>query len=278
VELPPVVHRALAHPGIEDGLDRNLELLERVLRERPAGVPADDLQEAPADLPERRRIERDVDLRADFHLDGLELLVEQRIRHAQRHLAEQLDEAPVGVVAEPLVRGVTDEPGEGRLVQAEIEDGIHHAGHGQGAARAHGHEQRVLGAAEALARGLLEARHVRPYLVHRPGRQAAVTVGEIGQAGLRGNHEPGRHVEADPGHLAEVGALAAEEHLVPAVSFRERVNPLRSRHGTPLPWHGQSSVQVSRPWPGREIRARRETLAPDRNPGGATRTSRAQKS
>ena len=45
-----VVDRAVAHPGAEDGLDRELELIQRVAREVGAGLGLDDLLELGDDL------------------------------------------------------------------------------------------------------------------------------------------------------------------------------------------------------------------------------------
>ncbi len=42
---------------------------------------------------------------------------------------------------------------------------------------------------------------------------------QIGQAGHGGDDEPRWDIEPDLGHLAQVGALAAEELLVLAVAF-----------------------------------------------------------
>jgi len=49
---------------------------------------------------------------------------------------------------------------------------------------------------------------------------------QVGQAGLGGDGEAGRYVEADLRHLAQVGALAAEQHLVLAIAFFEIVDEL----------------------------------------------------
>ena len=69
-----------------------------------------------------------------------------------RHdVAEHLHEAAVGVPGEALVAGRLREPLDRVVVQAEVEDGVHHARHRLAGAGAHRHEQRVLRVAEALA-------------------------------------------------------------------------------------------------------------------------------
>jgi hypothetical protein len=54
---------------------------------------------------------------------------------------------------------------------------------------------------------------------------------QVIQAGLCRDHEAGRHVDADLGHFAQVGTLAAQQHLVAAVAILEGVNVfLRTVH------------------------------------------------
>ena len=222
VELAPIVHRALARPGIEDRLDGQLELLVGVLRERAPGLFLHHLQEQLADLAQVGGAQAHVDLDAGAALDGLEMLVETVLVDAQRDLAEQLDEAAVGVVAEALVAGQADQSLQGGLVEAQVEDGIHHAGHGQGRARAHRDQQRIAVPAELLAGLLLQQLDVAQHLLHQLLRQDFPL--QIFEAGLRGDDETRRYVQANLGHLAEIGALAAEEPLVLAVSLAECVN------------------------------------------------------
>ena len=87
-------------------------------------------------------------------------------------LAEHLDQAPVGVVGEARVVGARREPVGRLVVQAEVEDRVHHPRHRDGRARAHGDEQRVVGRAEALAGPLLEPAHVLVDLVLETRRAA----------------------------------------------------------------------------------------------------------
>jgi hypothetical protein len=176
---------------------------------------------------------REVDVlqRAVFLLDGVHLLVEGLVGDAQRDLAEELDEAPVGVPGEARVGGLLDQALQRGLVEAQVEDGVHHARHRHRRAGAHRHQQRILGAAEALAGLLLQRLHVRLDVVHQPIRQPVVL--QIGEAGLGGDGEAGRHVEADLRHLAQIGALAAKQHLVLAVAFLEFVDELAGFHVAP---------------------------------------------
>jgi hypothetical protein len=54
-----------------------------------------------------------------------------------------------------------------------------------------------------------------------------VAVLEVGPAGLGGDDEPGRHRQAQVGHLGQVGTLAPQQVLLVLIAFGEVVNELR---------------------------------------------------
>jgi hypothetical protein len=62
------------------------------------------------------------------------------------------------------------------------------------------------------------------HLVVQAGRQVAVA--QVGHARLGGDDEPGRHGQAQVGHLGEVGALAAEQVLHVLAALGEVVHEL----------------------------------------------------
>ncbi len=128
------------------------------------------------------------------------------------------DEPAVGVPAEALVAGQRDEALEGLLVEAEVEDRVHHARHRELGARADGDEQRVLRVAEALAGALLDLLHGAQDVVPEAGRQL-LAAGEVVVAGLGRDREARRGRQAGEGHLGEARALAAEQVLHLAVAF-----------------------------------------------------------
>ncbi len=219
VEFAPVVDGALAHPGAEHGLDGQLELLHDVLREVLAGLAPHHTEELLADLLEVAGIEADVGLDADAYLDLLEEFIEVFVADAQCHLAEQLDEATIGVVGEALVAGLLDEPGQRLVVESQVQDRVHHSGHRQRRAGTHGDQQRILAATKRLAGLLFKLRDFRLDLCHQLLRELVLF--EVVEAGLRRDDETRGNVQADLRHFAEVGALAAKEFLVVAVAFGE---------------------------------------------------------
>ena len=127
----PVIHGLLGEPGVEDGADRELELLGRILRERLARARLDELFELGHEGLERLRLEVGIGLRVGVGFRAVQQLVEGAALDAEHDVAEDGDEAPVAVPREALVLGPSSEPDHGPIVQPEIQHGIHHAGHGR---------------------------------------------------------------------------------------------------------------------------------------------------
>ena len=234
LELAPVVHGALAAPGVEHRLDGDFQLGVGVGGKGLAGVLVHHFQETLGDLGQVLGRQGHVVLDPGLVLDQLEFGVEQFVGHAQGYLAEQLDEAAVGVEAEAFVAGLGDQALQGFRVEPQVEDGVHHARHGHGRAGTHRHQQGVVAAAETFAAGGFDLGHVAVHLVDDPGRQLAPGVVQVGQAGFGGNDEARRHTQADLGHLAQIGALAPEQMLVLAVALAEGVHPLLRHLSLPL--------------------------------------------
>ena len=152
----------------------------------------------------------------------------------QHHVPEHRDEAAVAVPGEALVPGLLRQPLHRLIVQAEVEDGVHHARHRTRAPRADRDQERV-------ARGRRAACRRRP----RAGQMRRATCGHsaggmllagrvVGGPGLGGDGEAGRNRDADLGHLGQLAALAAQQRPQGARAFRlavrERVDVLgRSR-------------------------------------------------
>ena len=148
---------------------------------------------------------------------------------AEHGLAEHLDQPAVGVEREPLVAGLRGEAAHRLVVEPDVEDGLHHPGHRHLGAGPHRDQQRVVGLPELLAHRLLERLEVLGDLLGELGRLAARL--QVGLAGLGRDREPGRHRQAEVGHLGEVRALAAEQVLHVLTALGEVVDELfRPRH------------------------------------------------
>src|SRR5438034_333533 len=142
---PPVLGGLLGEPGIEHGVDREAQLLVRILRERRASARAHDVLERLGEFLELVRGYLRIALHAEASLHGLELGVEGLALDAEHDPRERRDESPVAVPGEAVVLGPRGEPEHRRVVEAEVEDGLHHARHGRARGRADGDEERTRG-------------------------------------------------------------------------------------------------------------------------------------
>ena len=137
-------------------------------------------------------------------------------RQFQHHFGIDLDETAVGVPGRAVVAHHRPQPRHNPVIDAQIEDGVHHPRHGDAGAGTHGHQQRVVVGGELVADGLLQFGDALADGLLESRRQAGA--GGTGAAGrqivaanLGGDDEPRRHRQAQPGHFAEVAALAAQQ-------------------------------------------------------------------
>ena len=147
----------------------------------------------------------------------------------QRDFAEHLNEAAIAVVGEARIAALGREALGGLVVQAEVENGVHHAGHRKLRAGPHAEQQRIAASpsflpicfssfASALSISCLDfVRHLVAVL--------EVDVADVGRDG-----ESRRHRQPGARHLGQPGAFAAENvfHRAVAVgrSAAERINVL----------------------------------------------------
>ena len=207
-----VLDRARVHPRAEHGVAGHLELFARVLRKVAAGFVLDELLVALDDFSQRRLVEASIQLRAARLLHRLELVLERALRDLEDDVAEHLDEAAIAVEREAAVVRPPLQRLDRHVVQTEIQNRVHHAGHRELRAGADRHEQRVLGGTERRAGRLLELLQVlRDLAVDRRGDLLLFLVVDV--ADLGGDRKTGRHGQARIGHLGEAGAFAAEEVL-----------------------------------------------------------------
>ena len=183
----------------------------RVLRERLAGVPLHDLLVRANEVAQQ--VGRDLRVVRGVRqlLGRLERLLELLGRDVEHDAPVHRDEAAVRVVREPLVARLLGQALDRVVVEAEVEDRVHHPRHGELGAGAHADEQRVARIAELLAHGPLERLHVLLDLGVEPPRPAT---SHVIAARVGGDREPRRHRQTEHrGHLGQVRALPTEQVL-----------------------------------------------------------------
>ncbi len=242
--LAAVEDRAGSVPGVEDGADGEVHLFTWLLREVATGVLVHDLLEGGDKLLEVAGVQIEVVRRALGLLGGVDRVLEVLAVDVQHGLAEHLDQPAVGIPGEAVVSGLGGEALHRGVVQADIEDGLHHAGHRELRAGPHGDQQRVVCLPQGLAHRLLQGDQVGADLGGQLRRFLAT--GQVLLTRRRGDDETGRYRQAEVGHLGEVGALATEQVLHVLVALGEAVHVLR--HAASL------STATPKPTGPREIR------------------------
>ena len=118
-----------AVPALEHGLDRTVELLARLLGERGTGGLLHDRLELDAQLLEDIGGDEVVGGDAGLRLRRIERVLERLTVDAEHDAAVHGDEATVRVVREASIGGDVGQTFDTHVVQAQVEDGVHHSRH-----------------------------------------------------------------------------------------------------------------------------------------------------
>ena len=225
-----IVLGAVVKPGPEHGIAGALELFHGFLREGLTGLLLHQLLIAHDDLLQVFRSQIGVELGLGLFLLAVEDFVEIVLADFEHYVAVHLNEAAVAIVGEARVVAFGGQRLHGLVVQPEVEDGVHHARHGELGARADAHQQGVAGVAEFLSHALFERLEGGEHLFVDAGGNAEFVL-EVDISDFRRDREAGWHRQLGAGHFRESGALAAENifHLSITVggSVAERVYVLR---------------------------------------------------
>ena len=183
------------HPGLEDGANGAPELLLHIQRKGLAGrlldaslVSGDDLQPV---LGGESGIEAEGFLILVFSQNVLELVM----LDAEHDIGIHVDEAAIAVIGETAVLGALGQSFDGRIIEAEIEDGIHHAGHRGSGTGAHRNEQWILGVTEARADDAADFRQCR-IDIGAEALRIGTAILVIAGADVGGDGEAGRNRQA----------------------------------------------------------------------------------
>jgi hypothetical protein len=199
-------------PALEHRFDRAPQLIARLLRERLSCGLGDGGQVLLAQ--QLQRLDRQVGVGGGLGLGlgGLERVLEHVATDAEHDPAVHGDEPAVRVVGEARVARGLGEPLDTGVVEAEVEDGVHHAGHRELGARPHTDEQRIERIAEFATHLLFELEDMLGDLGVELVGPAAVHVVTAG-IGRHGESRGHRQLQ-DRGHLGEVVTLTTEQIFV----------------------------------------------------------------
>ena len=179
------------------------------------------------------RVQLDVLLHAALFFHLVDQLLEVLLADFHDDVGVHLDESSVAVPCPALVAGLRCDDLDDLFIQAQVEDGVHHAGHGSSCAGTDGNEKRVLLVAELLAGDLF---HLHDVLIDLAldlfVDLSAVLI--VLRAGFRRDGEALRNRKTDIGHFCQVRALAAEELTHVRIALAEKIYPLSSHSFPPV--------------------------------------------
>ena len=210
-----VVHAAVVDgpgvvPGAEHGPHRAHELLTGVLGELLADLLPVLVLEHLRQLLEILGGQLGIQLHVALGLHLVDELFKVLLAHLHDHVGVHLNKPAVGVVGEAGILGLLGKGLHHLVVEAQVEDGVHHAGHGGPGAGADGDQQGVVHVPELLAGHILQLGHIGHDLVLDLGVDGAPVLVVLG-AGLGGDGEAPGHRHAQDGHLRQIGPLAAQQ-------------------------------------------------------------------
>ncbi len=271
--LAAVEDGALGVPRVEDGAHRQVELLARVLGEVVPGVLGDRALEGLDQLAQVVDAEVGVGLGAAVLLHRVQGAGEDLRLDAQHGGAEHLEQPAVGVHREALVGALRGQAADGLVVEADVEDRLHHPGHRELRAGADADQQGVGRVAEPASHRVLE--RLQPLVDLTVETLGYVALLQVRATRLGRDREAGRDREPEVGHLREVGALATEEVLLVLVAVGEVVDvghgPDPCASPAPLARPEGPAARVTRTWS--RLRSRRTPVARRRAPPPAPRRS-----
>ena len=178
-------------------------------------------------------------------------VLEQVGVNAHDDVGKHLDKAAVAIPSKVRVLRLGDKTLNGVVVETQVEDRVHHTGHGERSARADRHEQRIGGIAELLAATGLEVGLGGNDLIECALGPDVAGTGVL-DTGLAGNSKATGNRQADTAHLGKVSALATKHEVHGLVALGDTgalgvgsktVNPLAIAHDT-----SPSMRSRTRPW------------------------------
>ncbi len=143
-------------------------------------------------------------------LHDTQQLLELVLGQFHDHVGEHLDEASVGIVHKAGIAGQSGEALGNLVIDAKVQNRVHHARHGGSGTGAYGHQQGIGGVAQLLAGDLFQLAQIGlDLLLNLRGDGASILI--ITGAGLGSDGEALGDRHAQIGHLSQVGALAAQQ-------------------------------------------------------------------
>ena len=219
--IHPAVHDgALVVPGTEYGLDRFHELYPGILREVSSHPVLIDALKALNNLFQVVGSKVRVKTRSLCFLDLVKHSFKKRFGNFHYHIREHLDESAVGIIGKSGIPGLFGKAFHGNIGKAQVQDRIHHSGHGRSRAGTDRNQKRVLRIPEGLSLLLLQ--------FGKSGKDLSLnffrnlfSIVVVVRTGFRRYGKALRNGKAKIGHFRQIGALSAQKSTHVGVALLE---------------------------------------------------------
>jgi hypothetical protein len=174
------------------------------------------------------RRERGIFRHAFILFDVFNDFLETVMIHAEHNVTVHLDKAAITVPGKAGVTRLRGKPFHGHVVEAQVEHGIHHSGHGYACARADRDQQGIMFIAELATDGSLDMGQPLAHLFDKAIGVAPIVRIKCG-AYFGGDGEAGGDGQANRGHFRKVCSFAPKQvshlRLAFVTAGAEAINP-----------------------------------------------------
>ena len=153
----PVLDRPIAHPGVEHCSDCGAKLFEWVRGEHRSGSGVHDCSQVTQQSGHGLDTQVCLTLNAGL-LDSRCNYLGERCINPQDDISKGLYESTVRVEGETLIGG-SSQTSSRVVVEAKVQDGVHHPGHRNGRSRPDTQQQGVAGISQTTSRSFLQTGH-----------------------------------------------------------------------------------------------------------------------
>ena len=224
IVVAAVYVRARVVPGTEYGLDGSHQLLLGIIREILSDLSLVLCLELRSQLLQIISGQLYVVGHAllGFHL--VDELLEVLLADFHNDIGVHLDKSPIAVPCPTGISGFLCDNIYNVLIQTQVQDRVHHTGHGSSCSGTNGNQQRILQIAEFLSGNLFHLADVLvDLLLNLLVDLSAVLI--VLSTCFCGNGKSLRHRKTKAGHLCQVCTLAAKKLSHVCVTFGKKVNP-----------------------------------------------------
>ena len=197
-------------PGTEYGFHCFDELFLRILREVLTGFFLHDLLVACDDLFQILCSQIHIELGTLGSFLSIKYLIKFSFRNFLYNITEHLDETAITVHGKPSVFRQSSQTLHAVVVQTQIQDGVHHARHGDHSTGTNGYQQRIFRASEGFAGYFLQLSDLFINGINQVlCNGLAFFIVPVARFGS--DRKAKRYRQTDSGHFRQVGTLSSEK-------------------------------------------------------------------